>query len=340
MYFDYLARVEQVHGLIGRPRAVVFHIKNGREHCHAIWSRIDAARGRAVHLAFDHDKLMMITRAFAREYGLRLPGGYYKDKGRHNNGQLSLYEQHQQRTTGLTKAKRMEQVNDAWRGSDSPQAFVQALAAQGYILAAGNRPYVLVDIYGHVNALPRLIDDRTVRLREVRAFLENDFPQDSMPTIEEAKSLAAAHRRALGDHCDYEQKAEAITRLKEAQARRRRKVVDRQKRLRQRRHDERQALAAMQRAARDARHSAYLAKLRAVRRQRRKTRPTGLAAFLGRITGMTLICKKLRRFRDRHRYRTYLTERGRLRDRRKESAAHCGNGMTCRRSTWSAGFAR
>ena len=65
-YDDYIARVEQSLGLAGQPRAVVFHIKNEREHCHVVWSRIDVVQEKAVHLAYDRDKLMMVTRANSR----------------------------------------------------------------------------------------------------------------------------------------------------------------------------------------------------------------------------------------------------------------------------------
>ena len=59
-----------------------------------------------------------------------------------------------------------------WRRSDSPLAFVRALEELGYVLATGKRPYVLVDLYGEMNALPKLIDDSAVRTRDIRAFLE------------------------------------------------------------------------------------------------------------------------------------------------------------------------
>ncbi len=61
---------------------IVFHIKEGREHCHVIWSRIDAEQGKAIHQAFDRQKLMMVTRQFARDHGLRLPDGMIPDAGR------------------------------------------------------------------------------------------------------------------------------------------------------------------------------------------------------------------------------------------------------------------
>ena len=72
-YRDYIDRVEGKLGLSGQPRAIVFHIKEGREHCHVVWSRIDTEHGKAVHQPFDRQKLMMVTRQFAREHGLRLP---------------------------------------------------------------------------------------------------------------------------------------------------------------------------------------------------------------------------------------------------------------------------
>ena len=110
-YLDYIDRAENRLGLAGQPRAVVFHIKkdkNGvpREHCHVVWSRIDAERGKARHMAFDHDKLMMVTREFARDHGLTLPDGYYRDKGQERpkkNRQLTLYEKNQQDKGGLTQ---------------------------------------------------------------------------------------------------------------------------------------------------------------------------------------------------------------------------------------------
>lgn len=53
---------------------------------------------------------MMVTRKFARDHGIQLPDGYYKDKYRdlwHQPGQLSLYEKVQQDTIGLTKEEHM-----------------------------------------------------------------------------------------------------------------------------------------------------------------------------------------------------------------------------------------
>jgi len=312
-YDDYIARVENKLGLSGQPRAIVFHEKYGREHCHVVWSRIDASKEKAVQLAFDKDKLMMVTREFARDHGLQLPDGYFKDSAeKAKNSQLSLYEMHQQRATGLTKEERMEQVTDAWRSSDSPKSLVQALAARGYILATGKRPYVLVDLYGEMNALPKLISDKTIRTKDIRAFLGKEFPPDSLPSVEEARDLAARHRRAIESHAKEEQRDAAMEELARAQDRRREKLEEGQSALKNRQHETRLKLAATQKAEHGALRSAHLQQGKQIRQEREQKRSKGLAAFLGRVSGIALIRKKLHRYQDKKRLRIYIAERGQL----------------------------
>ena len=228
-YLDYIDRAEGKLGLSSQPRAIVFHIKDGREHCHVVWSRIDTERGKAIHQAFDRQKLMMVTRQFAREHGLLLPEGMVNDAGRDRRKKtLSLYEKHQQDATGLTKEERIAQVTQAWRQSDGARAFVRALEELGYVLATGKRPYVLVDLYGEMNALPKLIDDKQVRTKDIRAFLEREFPPELLPSVEEAKALVASHRKAIEDFGKAQARADRVDTLKASQAERRRPLEDEQ----------------------------------------------------------------------------------------------------------------
>lgn len=307
-YFDYINRVESKLGLSGQPRAVVFHSKYGREHCHVVWSRIDADNEKAVQLAFDREKLMMVTREFTRDHGLELPDGYTRDRDGKNK-QLSLYEMHQERSTGFSKEQRMEQVTDAWRASDSPKAFVQALAEQGYILATGKRPYVLIDLYGNMNALPKLIDDKTVRTKDIRAFLEKEYPPESLPTVDEARALAERHRNEIEGYVRNEQQADALAELKRNQAERREGLELTQAVLRQKQHHDRVALAGNQKALRSARRAAYLMQSRRLRKEREVRKPTGLAAFLGKVSGVELLKKRLQKYQERKRLQRYREER-------------------------------
>jgi len=301
-YMDYVDRVEKALGLEGQPRAIVYHIKDGREHCHVVWSRIDYQNEKAVHLAFDREKLMMVTRQFAREHGLELPDGYGPGRFDEKRQKTSLYERAQERATGLSKEERQLLVTQAWRQSDSPKAFVRALEELGYVLATGNRPYVLVDIYGGMNALPKLIDDRSVRTKDIRAFLEKEFPPEALPTVEEAKALVAQHRKAREQFAKAQEAGAQRAQLERAQAVRREKVEAERAAMLARQLQEREALAREQLAARQGLRAEYLAEVARVKQQREEARPTGLAAFLGRVTGVSALIHRVQRYRDAKRY--------------------------------------
>ncbi|MEW8063274.1 MAG: relaxase/mobilization nuclease domain-containing protein [Candidatus Thiodiazotropha sp.] len=313
-YMDYIERAEEKLGLTGQPRAVVFHIKDGREHAHVVWSRIDLEKEKAVQMSFDRDTLMMVTRLFAKEHGLELPKGYEKDRGEKGQ-QLSLYETHQKRTTGLSKAQHQEQVTDAWRSSDSAKAFVQALADKGYILASGNRPYVLVDLYGGINALPKMINDKTVRTKDIRAFLERDYPPDSLPHVDEAREMVAQHRKAIEVHIKTEQHLDEKNKLKKMQQTRRDKQEAGQAALKQKQHHEWQEMNVQHKGERMSLRAAYLVRAKQIKQKRYQNRPTALAAFLGRVSGVTLVTKKIQHRRDRKRLDAYKEKMKALKER-------------------------
>ena len=67
------------------------------------------------------------------------------------------------------------------------------------MLATGKRPYVLVDLYGEMNALPKLIDDKQVRTKDIRAFLERDFPAEVAAERRRGEGAGRQHRQAIED---------------------------------------------------------------------------------------------------------------------------------------------
>lgn len=294
-YFDYIARAEQALGLADQPRAVVFHVKHGREHCHVVWSRVDADHHKAVHIAFDREKLMHVTRAFARDHFFDLPPGY--DKSR-QKGQESLYERAQQSATGLSKADHKAQVTGAWQGSDDAKSFVHALSECGYILATGKRPYVLVDRYGGSHALAKLIDDKTVRTRDLRAFLEKDFPEDSLPSVDEAEALVAKHQKLVEKVVNEERLGDHILELKHEHALRRLAAEQEAQALAAGHLTERDALDHLQRSDRSALLHRQAATVADIEARRAPVRAAGLAGFFGRITGISAIRRAIHRHQD------------------------------------------
>lgn len=333
-YLDYIDRVEQRLGFSGQPRAVVFHVKKDgrgvpREHCHVIWSRIDVERRKARHVAYDYEKLMAVTREFARDHGLRLPDGYHKDKkqDRRRGRQMTVYEKKQEDYGGVTMAQHKAQVTAAWNRRDTPRAFVRSLEDMGYILATGERPYVLVDRFGNMNALAKLIDDKAVRVKHLREFLGKDYPTDSLPTVDEARALATAHRAAMELFRKNEERAsrEAVEKQRRDDLRRRqqprRQVVEQEtKGLIERLRHTRQEFSERQKQERLAFRQSYLQESRRIKLDRAAHRPQGLAAFIGRVTGVELITKKIHEYRDATRYKLFLAQKKELAERQQRDA--------------------
>jgi len=71
-----LRLIEEKIGLVDQPRVVVFHEKEGRRHCHAVWSRIDAQTMSAKPLPFFKSKLRDVAKQLFIENGWELPKGF------------------------------------------------------------------------------------------------------------------------------------------------------------------------------------------------------------------------------------------------------------------------
>ena len=282
-YLDFIARTENHMGLTDQPRAIVFHVKQGREHCHVIWSRIDTDRMKAVHLAHDRQKLRTIAQEFARDHGLQLPHGMRKDRGKDRfkdrNKHKNLGEMQQEERTGLTKQQRQKEITEAWRKSDSGKAFLRALEERGYLLARGDkRGYVVVDRFGEIHSLPRQIDG--VSTKEIKTMLA-PYPPEKLPPALKAQAFVRERQQI---------------KLKEQfriQASEKRAALART-------HQKRRSPLTKKKASLEKRHAAQLQMLLERQKKqnekiadtRRDREGKGLAAFLGRVTGISKLLKK------------------------------------------------
>lgn len=227
-------RIEQRLGLSGQARAVVFHVKHGREHCHVVWSRIDTAKMRAVPLSHDRVKLRTLSRELAHEFGLPLPEGLAQDRDtdRPRKKDMSLGEKAQAEATGITPRERSAEITDAFRRSDSAEAFRAALKEKGYILARGDkRGFVVVDRFGKVHSLARQIDG--VRTRELNDKLAPLAPEQ-LPSVDqatEAMRQSGAEAKERVDARVFRRMAELSGKLHARQAGRRGKLDSRKQEM-------------------------------------------------------------------------------------------------------------
>jgi len=187
-------------GLAGQPRIVLFHTKEGRHHCHVVWSRIDIDRMRAIQLSHDRQKLRSCAQELAAEFGLELPPGLREDRG------AARFEQPKQPTkaekamaekSGITIAERRAAITACYHQADSAEAFVNALEAAGYMLARGDsRAFVVVDTAGDVHSLARQIEG--AKTKDVKAKLAA-LNLALLPPVERAKIQMAQRAQAQQD---------------------------------------------------------------------------------------------------------------------------------------------
>jgi hypothetical protein len=306
-YLELLERTERSLKLVGQPRAVVFHEKRDkdgvlREHCHAVWSRIDTDKMKAVQISHDRLKLRAVAQEFCRDHGLALPDGMKpgnsrdsrKDRFNNRAAQENLGEKQQQERTGVPKEVRMEDIAACWNATRTGSEFVQAMEGKGYFLARGDSGrYVVVDLYGEIHSLYRQIEG--VRSAAIKERL-TAYPLDKLPDAESTQAYAKqklaerqqalakgtpearepAGQEAMGANASegnrLEQRKQA---LQERQAARRSELDRHSLDLHARQFRERAALRDMQ-----ADHHAE------VGAERLQKQPKGLAAFITRITGI------------------------------------------------------
>ena len=275
-YRDYIARVEKKLKLTGQPRAIVFHAKHGREHCHVVWSRIMPGALRAVQISHDRKSLQTITRQFAADHGLQLPPNM-RPGGRISDNvppvKAVLHEKHQQERTGVSKEERVREITRAWQQTDNAHTFIASLAHIGYRLARGDSvPYVVIDRFGEIHSLPRQIDG--IRTKDLRARLAG-FPPESLPMAADIKQQVLTQLPApIAPQFNQNADTPWVT-LKTAHDKRRAIFRQRLARLKDRHRAERRALAARQ--------EENLERLRALRLRQTAT---GLTYFLCLIPGI------------------------------------------------------
>ncbi len=181
-YFEKaISDIEQKTGLVDQPRAIVFHEKEGRRHCHAVWSRIDLHEMKAINLPYFKMKLQDVSKQLYFKYGWQMPRGFLNKEDR-NPLNYTLAEWQQAKRLDADPKILKQHFQDCWMVSDSAESFADALKEYGYGLAKGDRRgFVAVNYQGEVFSLSRWTGLQTKQLKD---RLGNP---DALPTIEAVK---------------------------------------------------------------------------------------------------------------------------------------------------------
>jgi len=299
-YFEAIQEIEHGLGLTDQPRAVVFHIKDGREHCHVVWSRIDVETMRAIHLSYDHSRLMDLSCKLARKFGLELTNGQkdWEAKQRAEKASLepNLAENAQEQATGISAEERQSEITALYNQSDSAEAFRSALEAAGYIVAAGDRRgLVIVDEFTNVHSLTRYIKGHKAKDKKAKLA---PLLQAPLPSVDAAKDAAMRRRQAREEREREQDRADADKQRDQDDLRYEALCAARWAVVRQ----AEQELFTLQQAERMALHAAQHAESKGILFRVR----AGVADLLSRSPGLRSVLLHLQRFthldpRERHR---------------------------------------
>ena len=183
VFEDTLNRIESKLGLTNQPRAIVFHEKHNRRHAHAVWSRIDSNKMRAINLPHYKLKLQDISRELYQEYNWKMPNGYKRENDADSlNFALEEWQQAKRSKRNPKEIKAIFQK--CWQQSDNLNSFAASLKRQGYCLAQGDRRgFVAVDQHLEVHSISRRVG---IKNKEVNAKLGNST---NLPSVDETQEL-------------------------------------------------------------------------------------------------------------------------------------------------------
>ena len=235
-YLDAIAATERKLGLVGQPRAIVFHEKNGRRHAHCVWSKIDAGQMNAINLAHYKRKLCDVSISLYRKHDWNMPEGFRESAQRdpqNYSRQEAGQAQRQDRDSKALKAM----FRQCWASSDSRTGFEAALKEQGFLLARGDRRgFVAVDADGKIWSLSRWCGVKPKALRERLGDAQ------SLPSVEEVLAegvmLPRTHKQTVDPVLEQrrvkltrKQREERVALLKTQEQRRIEGLKTRQSRL-------------------------------------------------------------------------------------------------------------
>jgi len=140
-----------------------------------------------------------------------------------------------------------------------------------------------------------------------------------LPSVEEAKKLAADHRKSLEVPEKARSDEQKAAEVQKREAARRKVVLEKLRATKRRQLDEKRKLEATHKKERMELKAKHLAQAKRVREVRSKARVGGLAAFLGRVTGMDKVIHRVRRMNDKRHFDKYKAAREQLTERQSRA---------------------
>lgn len=190
--------LEHELGFDGQPRALVCHVKEGRQHFHVVWSRIDLEKMRAIDTPENFAAHERVARRLERDFELSPVRGVHgreQDTVRPERNSPEWEYQQADRLKGKSPREQKAEITALYAKAKTGAELQEALAEAGYTLAAGDKKgvYLVVDERGGFASLTRRVEG--VKAAEVREKLA-DLDPKKLPTLDEARGQQTERQAA------------------------------------------------------------------------------------------------------------------------------------------------
>jgi len=215
-------------GLQNQPRAMVLHGgTDGRKHLHVVWARTDIDTMKIVSDGYNYVANERASKRMELEFGHELVPGKHAKRDRERQPEFPRQEfdfadAQMTERSGMTVAERKEEIKNLQAASANGEEFKKALEEAGYVLARGERGYIVVDQDGVHSTLSRNLRG-VMDKAQVEKFMAG-VALDQLPTIEEAQTLQAerakqareAERASLPPEMTTAERREQITGIRKS----------------------------------------------------------------------------------------------------------------------------
>lgn len=215
-------------GLQNQPRAIVLHGgTDGRKHLHVVWARTDVDEMKLISDSYNYIGHERASKRMELEFGHEFVPGKHAKRDREQQPEFprqdfDYAEAQMSERSPLSVAERKEQIRALQAASANGEEFKKALEDAGYVLAQGERGYIVVDQEGVHSTLPRNLRG-VMDKAQVEAFMQG-VALDQLPTIEEAQALQAdralkareAERASLPPEMTTAERREQITGIRKS----------------------------------------------------------------------------------------------------------------------------
>ena len=184
-WLESVDELERRLGMEGHQRAIVQHVKRGRQHIHIVWCRVHLETLKLARDSHNYKKHEECSRHLEERFALRpIDGAFTRKAGTPRPVARATHSDWQaQERTGVKVEDVASILQQAWASTKTGQQFKSAIERQGLTLAQGYRGIIVVDGKGTPHSIPRRLQIKAGEVTDRLASLNIK----TLPTVETLK---------------------------------------------------------------------------------------------------------------------------------------------------------